>query len=98
MAAECSGSIEFDGRDHISIYDSSQWAERGFCSNCGTHLFYKVKRAPEHYIPIALFREIEDFVFSRQIFVDQKPNYYHFGEQTELFNSDEIPLSDPPDA
>lgn len=64
---------------------------------CGTHLYYKVKRNRELHIPVGLFAGVEDFEFSRQIFYDQKPGYYLFENDTENFNSDDIPLADPPD-
>ena len=31
------GSVEFTGTEHIGVYGSSPWAERGFCKSCGTH-------------------------------------------------------------
>ncbi len=98
MAAESTGSLEIEGKDYIRIYDSSSWAERAFCSSCGTHLYYKVKTEPALYIPVGLFTDIDDFHFARQIFVDQKPRYFCFGNETLKYNSDEIPLADPPDA
>ena len=35
----------FKGEEFISIYRSSEWAERGFCKACGTHLFYRLKES-----------------------------------------------------
>ena len=34
------GEITFTGEDHIKRYTSSEWAERGFCDQCGSTLFY----------------------------------------------------------
>ena len=31
MAVNCGTEISFEGTENISIYDSSEWAERGFC-------------------------------------------------------------------
>lgn len=96
MASEVSGNTVIEGDEHITVYDSSAWAERGFCSNCGTHLYYKVKTESEFYIPVGLFSGVDDFVFTREIFHDQKPTYFCFNDATQKFNSDEIPLADPP--
>src|SRR5204862_150671 len=30
---------EIEGAEHVVRYPSSDWAERGFCRTCGTHLF-----------------------------------------------------------
>ena len=35
---------KIDGEANIARYHSSEWAERAFCKNCGTHLFY-------HFLP-----------------------------------------------
>jgi hypothetical protein len=31
----------FDGLASVKEYASSPWAIRGFCAQCGTHLFYQ---------------------------------------------------------
>lgn len=97
MAAEVTGETSFTGKEFMRVYDSSTWAERAFCTKCGTHLYYKAKVEPELYIPVSLFSDIEDFEFSREIFYDRKPNYYCFKDDTKKFNSDDIPLAEPPD-
>src|SRR5690625_3920515 len=43
LAVECEDRVSFEGDSHIGIYASSEWAERGFCKQCGTHLFYRLK-------------------------------------------------------
>lgn len=36
-----SGELKrISGEESVVRYQSSEWAERGFCSKCGTHLFY----------------------------------------------------------
>ncbi|NIT13149.1 MAG: GFA family protein, partial [Candidatus Dadabacteria bacterium] len=42
MAVNCGTDVTFEGEDNITVYDSSSWAERGFCSGCGSHLFYRL--------------------------------------------------------
>ena len=34
--------ITFSGEDKLTVYKSSDWAERGFCSVCGSSVFYRV--------------------------------------------------------
>ena len=38
------GSLKFTQDDHLSIYNSSEWGERGFCNCCGTNLFLADQR------------------------------------------------------
>ncbi len=96
MAAEVSGGTAITGREFVKVYDSSAWAERAFCANCGTHLYYKAKVEPEFYIPVSLFSNIDNFILTREIFYDQKPDYYCFENDTARFNSDDLPLAEPP--
>lgn len=70
------GSVRFDGAQHIGRYDSSAWAERGFCTRCGTHLFYRLK-ARDHYILwLGTFDDQSPFKVVNEIFVDEKPASY----------------------
>jgi hypothetical protein len=41
-------NIQFTGEDAIGRYKSSDWAERGFCSRCGSSLFYRVTAKGPH--------------------------------------------------
>ncbi|GEM_PF-4418387 len=42
MAVNCGTNVSFEGEDNISVFNSSDWAERGFCKKCGSHLFYRL--------------------------------------------------------
>jgi len=87
---ECGAAVEFTGDDNISLYNSSDWAERGFCKQCGTHLFYRLKDNQAHHMPVGLFDNDSDLVFKGQVFIDEKPHYYNFSEQTENLTGAEL--------
>ena len=36
LEVACGNEVSFEGEDNISVYQSSDWAERGFCKNCGS--------------------------------------------------------------
>ena len=38
LSVDCGSDVVYEGKEHIVIYDSSAWAERGFCKKCGGHL------------------------------------------------------------
>ena len=90
MEINCGADVDFDGEDNVSVFDSSDWAERGFCRNCGTHLFYRLKKSGQHMIPVGLFEDSASLVFKGQVFVDEKPDYYEFANETEEFTGAEI--------
>ena len=69
-------SVRFEGSEHIARYDSSAWAERGFCTRCGTHLFYRLK-ARDHYIMcLGAFEDQAPFAVTGEIYIDEKPASY----------------------
>ncbi len=78
------------GESHISRFDSSEWAQRGFCSQCGTHLFYFLKPANHYHFPIGLFDTQADFNMTHQIFIDEKPGYYSFSNETQNMTGAEV--------
>ncbi len=77
MAAEAAG-VEFTGAENIGRYDSSEWAERGFCSRCGTSLFYRLKAADKYIMSIGAFDDQSAFELVGEIYIDEKPPGYNF--------------------
>ncbi len=89
MAVDCGKDVSFDGEENISVFNSSEWAERGFCSKCGTHLFYHLKASGQYILPAGLFGD-EGYVFDHQIFIDEKPDFYDFANETENMTGAEV--------
>lgn len=82
--------VAFTGEDAIGIYESSAWAERGFCKHCGTHLFYRMKNSTYWNLPLGLLEGSGDFRFQAQIFIDSKPGCYEFANPTEKMTEAEV--------
>ena len=89
MAASVA-SIAFDDDGAIGRYDSSAWAERGFCAKCGSHLFYRLKADERYFVPAGIFDEEKSFVFDHQVFIDEKPPFYTFSNQTHDMTGAEL--------
>ncbi len=98
MSVDCGTDVKFEGEEYIKVYNSSEWAERGFCIQCGSSLFYRLKQKLQYYIPIALFENCDDVVFKSQIFIDKKPKYYSFSNKTHTMTEAEVfaAFSPPP--
>ena len=90
MAVDCDPETVFEGTENISIFDSSDWAERGFCSNCGSHLFYHLKRSESYQIPAGLFDDPDSFTLSLQVFTDKKPGFYNFANKTLCLSAAQV--------
>lgn len=89
LAVECEGDIEFSGEELIAVFDSSEWAERGFCSRCGSHLFYRLKEGGHQAIPVGLLKD-QGWMLTEEIFIDAKPDFYSFSEDTKKLTGAEL--------
>lgn len=87
---QCGTDVAFEGEDSVKEYDSSAWATRGFCSNCGTHLFSRFKKNGSYNMPVGLFPNIENLEMSMQYFSDHRPEYYCFSNDAPEMTEAEI--------
>jgi hypothetical protein len=82
IGVACGSDVQIEGVDKLKVYQSSEWAERAFCGECGTHIFYRLLHNNEYFLPAGLFQDGVEFEFKEQIFIDMKPSYYEFANQT----------------
>lgn len=90
MDVDCGTEVFFEGEENITVYNSSKWAERGFCHKCGGHLFYRLKESNQHMMQVGLFDDDQMFIFTHQIFIDEKPSYYSFANKTSDMTGAEV--------
>ena len=90
MAVDCGTDVEVDGKEHVAVFNSSEWAERGFCSKCGTHLFYRLKKSRQFFMAAGFFTDQSGLVFDHQVFIDEKPDYYEFANETKDMTGAEV--------
>ncbi len=90
MEIECGQAVTFTGEEYLSVFSSSDWAERGFCKNCGSHLFYRLKGTGQHMVPVGIFDDGYDVAFEKQVFIDEKPAYYSFANKTNDLTGAEL--------
>lgn len=90
FAADCGTEVRFEGQQNIAVFSSSEWAERGFCNVCGTHLFYRLTENQQHFMPVGLFEESDRIFFDHQVFIDEKPEFYCFANETQNMTGAEL--------
>jgi len=90
MAVDCGTDVEIVGEGHLKVYESSKWAERAFCSDCGTHLFYRLKQSRQIIMAAGIFSDQTGFTFDHQVFIDEKPDYYGFANKTHDMTGAEV--------
>ena len=74
--------IVWEGAEHIAELQSSSWAKRGWCRECGSGLYFQVtvdgEWSKDLEVPIGLFDDPNGFEFSNEIYVDHKPDSYAY--------------------
>ena len=93
MMAVGVGAVSFQGEEHITRYDSSAWAERGFCSRCGTNLFYRLKEADHYIMTTGAFDDATPFKLAGEIYIDEKPEGYEFAGDHPRLTGEEFMAS-----
>ena len=88
MSVHAIGKVAFSGEEFISRYRSSEWAQRGFCSQCGSNLFYHLLPRPglpdgEYILSAGSVENQSIMNFDHEVYVDNNPGWYSFsGEST----------------
>lgn len=80
--------VKFIGSEP-SAYRSSDWAERGFCPTCGTHLFYHLLPADVYVLMAGLFQE-QNFQLTTEVFIDEKPPFYELKNETQKMTGQQV--------
>lgn len=73
--------LQFSRDDGLTWYDSSGWAERGFCNLCGSSLFYRLK-GEDHRLSVAVgsLEQPTGLHLGRHIYVKDKGDYYDIAD------------------
>ncbi|MFW5834945.1 MAG: GFA family protein [Pseudomonadota bacterium] len=80
----------FEADAALGVYRSSDWGERCFCSLCGTSLLWRSVDGRFQAVPVGVLDGVEDFVFTMEIFVDDKPGSYAFAGDHEMMTGAEV--------
>ena len=81
IAVHPKGGVEIENEAGVTWYRSSDWAERGFCTTCGSSLFYRLVESGAIFPSAGALDDQGRFTaISNHIFVDEKPDYYEFAD------------------
>ncbi|MEW4448346.1 GFA family protein [Qipengyuania sp. JC766] len=70
-SAQYGENPEVTGEASVSVYRSSDWAERAFCSACGTHLWFRFLPTGNRSFSAGLFDAAASHAIEKEIFVDE---------------------------
>lgn len=70
--------VTWQGADSIRRYRSSDWAERGFCGVCGSHLFYRLTDPEQDHLSLlpGTLDDQDGLSLDLEIFADRGPEAY----------------------
>lgn len=64
----------------VKIWKSSKYADRAICENCGSAIWHRPLKIKRPVLGQGLFDDQEGWQMNRQIFTDDKPDHYGFGD------------------
>lgn len=76
------GSLKVADDACLGVYQSSEWGERLFCTTCGTPMFWRSRDGRHAVASAGALDDKSGLNFASQIFIDEKPDYYAFANDT----------------
>ncbi|MBO6768320.1 MAG: GFA family protein [Erythrobacter sp.] len=74
-SAQTGENAQVSGEDAITAYRSSEWAERAFCSKCGSNLWYRFLPTGGRSFSAGLFDAAAKHTIEKEIFVDERAEW-----------------------
>ena len=90
MSIDAGDRISISGQENVSIYKSSDWAERAFCKQCGSNLYYRLHANNSYHVLAGLFDIDNPLTLDHEIFIDEKPKFYNFVENTKKLTGKQV--------
>ena len=90
FAIDCGNTVKFEDTASLGVFRSSEWAERCFCKNCGSTLFYRLVGKDMYFGSAEAFDDRSGMSFTTQVFIDEKPPYYDFANKTDVMTGAEV--------
>ncbi len=90
MAVNLTAAPVIEDDSQLGVYASSDWAERLFCKNCGSNLFYRLRDGSHHSVHAGALDDLSDANFTMEIFIDEKPDYYAFDGDRKKLTGQEV--------
>ena len=73
-------AVALQGEEHLSWYRSSDKVRRGFCSHCGSWLFWEPLQRDWTSVALGAIDGPTGLALERHIFVADKGDYYQIGD------------------
>lgn len=77
-------ALTFSENAGLTWYASSEFAKRGFCSRCGSSLFYRMNGEDGIGIAAGCLEDTSSLHVAKHIFVSDKGDYYQMPDDAEV--------------
>ena len=78
----------------LATYESSDWAERGFCKTCGSSLFWRLRaEGPMQGLTMICAGTLDDLSglsLTHEVYVDHQPEGYAFKQDTHRMTEADV--------
>jgi hypothetical protein len=87
-------SLVWEKSSGLKTIASSEWAERGFCGECGSSIYYRIT-APGPYqgvtsVALGTFDDQSDVTITKEWYIDRKPAAYTLAGERKRLTEAEI--------
>jgi hypothetical protein len=76
------GNVRWRGADHIATRQTTPWAMRAWCRDCGTNLYFRVTAdsayAGDIELPIGILDDASGLTLTNEIYIDHKPDSFAY--------------------
>lgn len=75
----------------LTVFNSSEWAHRGFCKGCGTFIFWQKKDCSYCNVNCNLLEmNHNQLTLNTEVFIEEKPSYYSFANTTIKLTQEDL--------
>lgn len=74
----------------LSVYPSSDYGERCFCTKCGSTLMWRSDSLSIYSVAAGALKSPPPMKMGTQIYIDKKPDYYDFANDTKKLTEAEF--------
>ena len=86
--------VKFIPTQTLAIYESSDWAERGFCTSCGSSIFWRLTAEGEMQgmfsIAAGSLDDMSGMEFGAEVYIDHKPASHEFAGERDRMTEAEV--------
>lgn len=90
LSVDCEAKVSYDDEAKLTVWNSSDWAERVSCATCGSSLIWRTKDRSSNQVSIQAFADPGAFDLDHELFVDVKPQGYAFANETQKMTGADV--------